>query len=208
MKTTLAVLFLGLTTSLHAATTIDFNQSTWAADSGLVTGSAQVKWAGDSATTGHIYMNAWANDDFLYFSTPTYINSFDMTARFWSGQTGVIPGKIKVEAYNSANATLWSSIIDLTAYGDWSKWLTVNVEADNVSTLKFFSPNIAETGFSTFCPSVDNLEINDRPLRQTFGAQSESVPEGGSAAALMLLGGCSLVGFSALEKRKALAKAK
>jgi hypothetical protein len=199
MKTTLPLLAICCTAASLQASVVDFNQNTWNVGSGI-TGSAQVRWWGDAPAGGHIYMNAWNNDDFLYFTTPTYINSFNMTARFWSGQNAVIPGKIKVAAYDSGNAELWSSVVDLTDNGAWNSWETVNLGIDNVSSLKFFSPNIKETGFSTFCPSVDDLRINERP--EVLSLRTQNVPESGSGAALLFLGASCLMGFGAIEKRR------
>ena len=87
--------------------------------------------------------------------------------------TAVVRGDLRQLATDAGR------FIDLTGYQDWSTWLTVNVDAPNVSRLYFVAPDAIGSGF---WPSVDNIRI-DEPT---------AVPEPTSLA-LLAIGGLGVV---------------
>lgn len=164
---------------------LDFEDSS---DLGVSLGGAMT-WNG--AGGGHLYNESYLNDDFIYFSEETYVNSFEMNALPWLNypvNNGTI-GKIDIAGLDSSNQTVWSTTVDLTNYTDWSNWFTVEVETADILTLAFTAPGSAPHR-NGFWPSVDNLVINE----------GVDVPEPSS---IMLLG-LGLAGLGFVRKRKIL----
>ncbi|HOW36365.1 MAG TPA: PEP-CTERM sorting domain-containing protein [Candidatus Omnitrophota bacterium] len=109
---------------------------------------------------GHLYNEWWNNDDDILFSSPIHLNDFQMNAMPWELYGGGDIGFIDIAAFDAGNNQLWQSTVDLSNYTDWSNWLTVSVDADNVSRLTFYAPGIAPH-YNGFWPSIDNVRINE-----------------------------------------------
>jgi hypothetical protein len=165
--------------SSTSATLIDFNSGVPAS----ITLGGSMTW--NSTGGGHLYMEQFFDDDFLFFSTPTTVNSFIMNSNPWEDYgfpTSGSPWLVTVEAFDISNNSLWSSVIDLTGYFTWDNWFTVNVGVSNVSSMTFYSPN--NTHGVGFWPSIDNLRVNE---------QVNNVPEPASIALIGL--GLLALGF-------------
>lgn len=165
------------------ATLIDF-------DSGVPAGvslGGQMTW--NSTGGGHIFMEQYNEDDFLYFSSPTTVNSFQMNSSPWEGfgyPTSGSPWLVDVAAFDARNNSLWSTTLDLTGYFAWNQWLTVDVGVYNVSSMTFYSPyNKHGVGF---WPSIDNMAINE----------AQQVPEPATLGLLSL----GLVGLGLASRRR------
>jgi hypothetical protein len=142
---------------MSSAALLDFNNS-----SNLgVTLSSNLKWSGIGG--GHLYNDVATDNDFIFFyTTDTYVNSFEMNAMPWEGYTrdGMVVGSIDIAGLNAAAETVWSTTVDLTSYTDWKNWLTISVETAGISQLTFFAPGILPHT-NTFWPSIDNMVINE-----------------------------------------------
>jgi hypothetical protein len=135
---------------------------------------------------GHLILDGSNNDDYIYFSTPTHLNDFQMNGSPWEGYGyGPVGGILDIAAFGYGGAQLWSSTVDLSNYTSWDKWLTVSVEKDNVTNITFYA-----TG--GFFPSVDNMRINE----------STSVTPEPASMLLFGLGGVSLGFFHRLKRKK------
>ncbi|WP_345193225.1 Ig-like domain-containing protein [Kistimonas scapharcae] len=119
-------------------------------------GLTQSNFTHNTTGGGHIYANNFDNNSSLTFSTPTYIQSFDINPLPWQGFVyGTMPSNqsITIEAYNGATE-VWSSTVDLSSNFDWNNWATVSVGVGNITELRV----IANTGGpSNLRPSIDNL---------------------------------------------------
>ena len=138
----------------------------------------------------HLYNESYNTDDYINFSGPVTVNSFQMNLDPWQGYgtwTGGNAAKITVQAFNAASTNLWQQTVDLTTYNTWNNWLTVNVNVANVSTLRFIAPGSTGLGF---WPSVDNLIINE--------ALPAAVPEPASLA----LFGLAALGLGVARRRQ------
>jgi hypothetical protein len=147
----LAVLLL-VVTGVASATTLDFDAGV---PSGMTLGG-NMTW--NSTGGGHLYCEGYLSDDYIYFTNPTSVNSFQMNAWPWQDY-GSGDGRMDIAAFDSGNVQLWSTTVDLTGYTDWATWLTVNVGTANVSSLTFYSPY--NTHGDGFWPSIDNMVINE-----------------------------------------------
>jgi len=105
---------------------------------------------------GHLYCESYSNDDYIYFSSPTYVESWEMNAMPWQGYTGGYGWQQNIYALDSGGSTLWSTTVNLSSYKNWSDWLTVSIQTGSISTLKFEAPSASGGGF---WPSIDNMII-------------------------------------------------
>ena len=151
---TLAALSCLTPYSAHAEL-LDFND----ANNLGVTLGGQTMW--DDRGGGHLWNENSNFDDFIFFSSATYVNSFEMNARAWLGFTNINEsiGEIDISAQNALNETVWETTVDLIDYADWGNWLTVDVETADITQLTFFAP-----GVMPFWPSIDNMTINEVPI--------------------------------------------
>ncbi|WP_165840069.1 PEP-CTERM sorting domain-containing protein [Motiliproteus coralliicola] len=182
MKKILGLLALLFVANPANAILLDFEDS---ADLGVTLGG-DMTW--NSVGGGHLYNESFNNDDYIIFSTETYVNSFEMNAMPWENYGGGTIGLIDIAGLNNANQTVWSATVDLRNYTDWNNWYTVTVESANIMTLAFMAPGLAPHN-NGFWPSVDNLVINE---------QSQEIPVP-STIALFFLG---LAGLGFARKKK------
>ena len=128
-----------------------------------VTLGGQTKW--DNIGGGHLWNENFKLDDFIFFSSATYVNSFEMNAKAWLGFTNINESivEIDISAQNVLNETVWEATVDLADYADWGNWLTINVETADITQLTFVAPGAASP-FNGFWPSIDNMTINEVPV--------------------------------------------
>ncbi len=110
-----------------------------------------MKWNGTGG--GHLYCEYYNDNDWITFSSPTYVTSFQMNYMPWQGYTGGSGSSITIKAFNASSQEIWSSVQDLSSYKSWSSWKTVTVNTANVTQLMFYATN-------GFWPSIDNMVIN------------------------------------------------
>jgi len=177
---TSAILALSLSATANAST-LDFSDSS---NLGVTLGGG-MKWNGTGG--GHLYNEYHGNDDFIYFNAPTTVNSFDLNAMPWEGYTTSTNNQLEISFLDSSSNVLNTGVYDLTAYTDWSNWLTVVVNLSNVSVMRFTA-----SGPSAW-PSVDNIVINEN-------ISNVPVP---AAVWLMGSGLLGLMGFSRKNKKLA-----
>jgi len=170
---------LGLFSNAASAALLDFNDSS---NLGISLGG-QMTWNGTGG--GHLFADDFNKDDYISFSSATYINSFEMNAMAWQGFDRGAIGLIDIAGLNDSAETVWSTTVDLSDYTDWSNWLTVSVETAAITQLTFFSPGTLPH-INGFWPSVDNMVINEVPL-----------------PASIWLFGSGLIGFFGLRRRHA-----
>jgi hypothetical protein len=137
---------------LASATTLDFATSVTPG----VTLGGNMTWT--SYDVGHLFCQQARDDDYIIFTSPTTVNSFQMNAQPWPGGA-YGKGKLDIAAFKADNTQLWGTTVDLTGYAVWGTWLTVDVQTANVSKLTFYSPwnTYQYDGY----PSVDNMVINE-----------------------------------------------
>ncbi|MBF0483345.1 MAG: PEP-CTERM sorting domain-containing protein [Candidatus Omnitrophica bacterium] len=123
-----------------------------------VTLGGQMTWNGDGG--GHLYNEQYDSNDFIYFTSPTRVNSFQMNAMPWEGYGGGSGRFIDIAAFDSSHQQVWASTIDLTNYTAWNTWLNVSVDTENISSFTFYAPGNAPY-YNGFWPSVDNMSINE-----------------------------------------------
>ena len=174
----LLTLIAGYSSNSHSAL-LDFND----ANSLGVTLGGDMKWSDIGG--GHLYNDDYNSDDFIYFSTATYVNSFEMNAMAWQGFDKGAIGSIDIEAYNITGDTIWSTTVNLSDYTAWDNWLTVSVEMADINQLAFLAPGTLPH-INGFWPSVDNMVIN----------QPVPVP----AAVWLFASGLLLLGSKALRR--------
>lgn len=153
--TFIAALTLGAAIAGNAsATTLTFDNPV---TPGITLGGSMT-WNGIGG--GHLYDEQFFDDDFIFFASPTTVNSFQMNMQPWEGYIHNPPtANVSMEAYDSLSNLLWSATVDLLPYSAWTNWLTVNVNTANVSTLKFLAPGVPDPS-NGFWPSIDNMVIN------------------------------------------------
>ncbi|MEH6650254.1 MAG: hypothetical protein V7707_09545 [Motiliproteus sp.] len=179
---TALALTLALTANVAGATVLDFADSN---NLGVSLGGDML-WNGVGG--GHLYNESWDTNDYILFSSATYVNSFEMNAMPWLNFSMGNIGLINIMGLNDAGQSVWSSTVDLSNYTNWNNWFTVSVETADISQLTFVAPGSAPH-FNGFWPSVDNLTINE---------QVQNIPEPATIALGLGLVG---VGFSARKKR-------
>jgi len=187
MKTLNKIMAIGLLSAfatLSNAATLDFNDS---ANLGVSLGG-DMRW--NSTGGGHLYNEGYYSNDYIYFSSATTVNSFEMNAMPWENYGGGNIGLIDINGLDSSSNVIWSATVDLTNYTDWSTWYTVDVNTVGISTLEFIAPG-NDPHNNGFWPSVDNMVINE---------SVSAVPEPSTYA--LMLGGLGLVGFMAARRRK------
>ena len=142
---------------------------------------------------GHLYNEQYYSDDWITFTSPTTVNSFQMNSNPWQDYGYPSTGSgylIDIEAFSAADLSLWTKTVDLSNYFQWNQWLNVDVKVANVSRLTFYSPyNRHNIGF---WPSIDNIVINE-PITPT-------IPE----PATIALMGLGLAGMSYARRRKSI----
>lgn len=181
MKRTLIAGLLAIAASSALATVVDFNSGV---PSGISLGGS-MQWNGTG--DGHLFMEDWSDNDFIFFSSPTTVNTFQMNREPWRGYTASPDDwLVKIEAFDISSNSLWTRTLDLSAYSDWSNWLTVNVGVDNVSSIAFYATGSWSPSNIGFWPSIDNMAID------------QQVPE---PVSLSLLG-IGLVGLGLYRRRK------
>ncbi|SVD38803.1 uncharacterized protein METZ01_LOCUS391657, partial [marine metagenome] len=121
-----------------------------------VTYSTNVGWSNTGG--GHLYLDYWDDDDYIYFAEPTDVASFQMNAMPYEGYTEGDIGYQDIYAYDESGTTLWSTTVDLTGFTNWNSWLTVTVETAGVKTLHFVAPG-NDPHNNGFWPSIDNMDI-------------------------------------------------
>lgn len=153
--TFIAALTLGVAIAGSAsATTLTFDNPVTPG----ITLAGSMTWNGIGG--GHLYNEQYFDNDFIYFTSPTTVNSFQMNEMPWLGYVSFnTTANVSMEAYDSLNNLLWSTTVDLLPYSAWTNWLTVNVNTPNVSMLKFFATGVPDTN-NGFWPSIDNMVIN------------------------------------------------
>jgi hypothetical protein len=128
-----------------------------------------VNWHDDGG--GHLYCNNSILENIISFTTPTYVNSFQMTGLPWAGAdpTSFSYGPMDIKAFKADGVTVaWSATVDFgqenpndpgyAYYADWANWLRVDVNTADVAKIIFYGPD--NYGFN-FSPSIDNLVINE-----------------------------------------------
>jgi len=148
----LLIMLAGYSSSSHTAL-LDFND---ASNLGVTLGG-DMKWS--DVGGGHLYNDDYNSDDHIYFSTATYVNSFEMNAMAWLDFDRGAIGSIDIAALNTSGETTWKTTVNLTDYTLWADWLTVSVETAAVSQLTFFAPGTLPH-INGFWPSIDNMVIN------------------------------------------------
>jgi hypothetical protein len=131
-----------------------------------------VNWHNDGG--GHLYCNNSMLQNIISFTTPTYVNSFQMTGLLWAtvDSSSFSYGPMDIKAFKADGAVAWSTTVDFAQenpndpgypyYVDWANWLTVVVNTADVSKIVFYGPNPtgSDDGLN-FYPSIDNLVINE-----------------------------------------------
>lgn len=153
-----------------------------------VTLGGHLQWNGTGG--GHLFCNSYLDDDYLFFDSPTYLNSFQMHSRpFDDGSPGTGNAIIDVAAFDSNNSRIWEATVDLSNYWrDWhSDWYTVSVEKGDIAGLIFYAPGLAPH-YSYFWPSIDRMIIN------------EDIPSPVPLPSTIILLTCGLLGVLWLKK--------
>jgi len=154
-----------------------------------VTLGGSMEWNGTGG--GHIFAEQYWDDDFIYFSAPTYVTDFQMNAWPWQNYDYTSGRYMDIAGFDSGDNQLWNTTVDLANYTSWDDWLTVSVGTGNISKLAFYSPaNAPYSESNGFWPSIDNMRVEEY--------SSNGVPE----PATMLLFSTGLLG-TFLRKRRA-----
>ena len=145
--------FLFSTMSIAEAVILDFEDQN---NLGIIYGH-NMSW--NNIGGGHLFMPYPWQDGYIEFSSPLYVNSFEMNANPYDFGTWSV-GTIDVAAFNNTSE-VWSDTIDLTDYGDWNDWLIVEVGVGEITKLIFYGSS--STGGSLFRPSIDNINVVPEP---------------------------------------------
>jgi len=172
----LCLLILGVLSNAASAALLDFNNGP--NNLGVTLGGHLMKWyddtgpGPDATPEGHLYADFSNDVDYIFFSAPTYVNSFKMNAMAWEGSGNGNIGRIDIAGLNAAGEEVWSRkwidestdySVDLTNYTDWDNWLTVDVDTAGITQLTFFAPGL-QPHLNAFWPSIDDMVINEVPL--------------------------------------------
>ena len=177
--TLLACVFLAGISADASATLLTFDTSYTPG----ISLSGNMRWHGTGG--GHLYMEQYNDDDFIYFDTAMYVNSFEMNAMPWLNYGGGNVGLVSMEAFDIDDNSLWNQTLDLSSYSAWDNWVTVDINAADVKTLAFYSPK--NTHQNGFWPSIDNMIIDE-----AYVDDQTTIPE---PATLTLLASGLLVAF-------------
>lgn len=139
---------------------------------------------GDQDGGGHLYCSNFSYDSIISFTSPTYVNNFQMNGMPNASQDPSaynFSGPMQIAAFDLAGSKLWNATIDFAVvtppenveYTGWGNWLTVDVSTAQVSNIIFYGPNpvdlvnYPDTAIDPygpdFTPSIDNLVINEAP---------------------------------------------
>lgn len=194
-KSKILCLALGIAAPLQAST-LDFSTtggltSTYVSTYAGLSTTPGVMWSPNGgANAGHLWLNGWNASDTFTFSSPTFVNSFDMTSLRYLGDTLAPAGNlsngllIDIAGYNSSGTKVWNTTVNLTGT-TFEKWLTVDVNVPDITKLTFFGPG--DTRGIQFSPSIDNLVLNER--------NRANVPDAGGSALILGMGAASLAAF-------------
>ena len=173
MKRFLALLALVLvlmagTAGMASADILDFNSAppysliTLAVDP--VNDQQNMQWSGLGG--GHLYCDTSLYDNIISFTSPTYVNSFQINGESWEGanSSAFIYGPMTIKAFNAAGGIVWSTTVNFAGdpepdYKYWGCWLTVDVSTAGVSSIIFSINPLALEAGPFFYPSIDNLVI-------------------------------------------------
>ena len=152
------LIILGTFSSVTSAALLDFNDFD---NLGVERGGVTMKWSDIGG--GHLWSDDALEDDYISFSTPTYVNSFKMNALPYQGfdSDRDVIGSIDIEGLNAAEETLWTRTVDLTKFTNWNNWFTVKIEEADTTTINFKGPGF-EPHFNKFWPSIDDMVINEQ----------------------------------------------
>jgi len=140
-------------------------------------------WDGSDWSGGHLRSTNFVYDSVISFTNPTYVNSFKLNGMpnvefALDASNFVVFGPLDIVALDSNGNEVWhTTVTNLSEYyelSDEANWLTVEVNAANVSSIIFRAPNpidwgtYPETGNDPngplFYASIDNLVINEAPI--------------------------------------------
>ena len=108
---------------------------------------------------GHLYDETTNLASSIFFDVDTYVTSFDLNNKPWEGyEVATNITDYQIFAFDVNKAQIWSTLVDLSSFGTWDNWLTLNVDVANVRELRFGPAGPAAW------PSIDNLVINGTPV--------------------------------------------
>jgi hypothetical protein len=134
-----------------------------------ISGTTHMYWDGTGWYEGHLWCDTSCQDSIISFTSPTYVNSFQMSGVSTDGDPYAeytIFGPMTIAALNAGGATVWSKKVEnLGDYIEmWTEtgWLTVTVNTPAVSSIVFKAPNYPyDAKGPVFWPSIDNLVIKE-----------------------------------------------
>jgi len=138
-----------------------------------ISGTASLTWSilgGDTGwSPGHLWCTKAISDSIIFFTGPTYVNSFQMVGEAMApdpASSYYTYGPKNIAAFNAANVQVWSTTVkfdeDHRDVGNNEAWQTVVVETANVKKIIFYATDPgAVNGYPWFDPSIDNLVINE-----------------------------------------------
>ena len=113
----------------------------------------------NSTGGGHLYCESHNNDDWITFTNPVNLTSFQMTQIPWEGYgpPGGSPS-ILIEFYDQSDSFMTSTGVNLGGT-TWASWLTVTVNLTGVKKILFKAPSGAPYN-NGFWPSIDNIVVS------------------------------------------------